>query len=205
VKICIDEYENSKEYVAISHVWADGLGNARQNTLPYCQLHRLKRTLDELRAQQSTWSLLNRGQVDAVLRKKRNVSLRFWIDTLCIPVNPSLKHVRKQAIHQMKEIHHSSYQVLVLDAEIQVANASDVTEAFMQIALSGWMRRLWTLQEGVLGDRLHFRFNDSVFDLQKEYNKLMQIAGRRRTAIIARGIETTGGLRNVTASSSSGG
>lgn len=165
VKICVDEYDNIKEYMAISHVWADGLGNARQNTLPYCQLHRLKRTLDELRAQQSTWSLLNRRPVDAVLRKKRNVSLRFWMDTLCIPVDPSLKHVRKQAIRQMKEIYHSSYQVLVLDAEIQIANASDMTEAFIRISLSGWTRHLWTLQEGVLGDHLHFRFKDSVFDV----------------------------------------
>lgn len=115
------------------------------------------------------------------------------MDTLCIPVDPSLKHVRKQAIRQMKEIYHSSYQVLVLDAEIPIANASDVTEAFMRISLSGWMLRLWTLQEGVLGDRLHFRFKDSAFDVQKEHNKLMQTTDRSTGAIIARGIENTKG------------
>ena len=29
-------------YVAISHVWSDGLGNAKSNSLPHCQLLRLK-------------------------------------------------------------------------------------------------------------------------------------------------------------------
>lgn len=32
-------------YTAVSHVWADGLGNPKQNALPYCQLKSLQRRL----------------------------------------------------------------------------------------------------------------------------------------------------------------
>ena len=36
-------------YVAISHVWADGLGNPRENGLPSCQIERLKHSLRAIR------------------------------------------------------------------------------------------------------------------------------------------------------------
>ena len=35
-------------YTAISHVWADGLGNPFENAVPRCQLRRLKSKLDQL-------------------------------------------------------------------------------------------------------------------------------------------------------------
>ncbi len=35
----------SSQYVAISHVWADGLGNPHQNALPTCQLRNLRTNL----------------------------------------------------------------------------------------------------------------------------------------------------------------
>jgi hypothetical protein len=35
-------------YIAISHVWADGLGNPQDNALPLCQLDKLKRELESV-------------------------------------------------------------------------------------------------------------------------------------------------------------
>ncbi|KAI1321526.1 hypothetical protein F5Y16DRAFT_68631 [Xylariaceae sp. FL0255] len=39
----------SSRYVALSHVWADGLGNPRANALPSCQISRLKAALTQVR------------------------------------------------------------------------------------------------------------------------------------------------------------
>lgn len=36
------------EYVAVSHVWSDGLGNESGNSIPYCQLSRLNRSIRQL-------------------------------------------------------------------------------------------------------------------------------------------------------------
>ena len=41
LKVAAVQATPSKPYVAISHIWADGLGNPSANTLPVCQLERL--------------------------------------------------------------------------------------------------------------------------------------------------------------------
>ena len=44
-KLRIKARSRTSEYVAISHVWADGLGNPRENGLPACQIERLRHSL----------------------------------------------------------------------------------------------------------------------------------------------------------------
>lgn len=53
-------------YVAISHVWSDGLGNLTKNALPKCQLLRLSSLVQNLPQRSS--------RID-----------RFWLDTICVP------------------------------------------------------------------------------------------------------------------------
>lgn len=171
----------SKDYVAISHVWADGLGNPKHNELPMCQLKRLKNILDELRDQNGVLELLNMGKMDALLRKARNTSLRFWLDTLCVPVDTNLTDIRREAIQKMKDVYNESRQVIVLDEDLQDVSLSkiDSTEMFMRISLSGWMRRLWTLHEGVLGGKLYVKFNDNIIDVQKMYTAEVELSHHR--------------------------
>lgn len=38
----IVEKDSGTTYTAISHVWADGLGNPAENSLPQCQLERIR-------------------------------------------------------------------------------------------------------------------------------------------------------------------
>lgn len=193
VQVIVEEYEQGKEYIALSHVWADGLGNPTTNTLPICQLRKLKRYLDDLREGTSSLGMLNTGRVDAFIRKRKHMSPRFWMDTLCIPVAPSLKDFRVKSIKQMKDIYQNSYQVLVLDAELQAAGLTNLIEVFMRISLCGWMRRLWTLQEAVLGARLHIKFKDGILDLQKGYNDLQEQKRGHQKWDIARQINNTRG------------
>lgn len=190
LQVLVESYEAGTEYIALSHVWADGLGNSTTNTLPSCQLLRLKLILDELRNSSSSLSQLNSARLNAFIRKRRNISLRFWMDTLCIPVDPTLREMRTKSIKQMKDIYRNSYQVLVLDAELQDAKLTDMTEAFMRISLCGWMRRLWTLQEAVLGARLFIKFQDNILDLQKGYNQLQEQNKRHHKWDIMRQIDT---------------
>jgi hypothetical protein len=120
------------EYVAISHVWGDGMGNPFANGIRECQVKRLYEYLRKLIAPE--------------------LSVVFWLDTLCVPP-PRTEYVtaRKQAINTMRDIYSESSKVLVLDAEIMKspAHVRDL-ELMIRVISSGWMRRLWTLQEGVL-------------------------------------------------------
>jgi hypothetical protein len=55
-------------FVAISHVWSDGLGNQGRNALPKCQLRRIQ-----------TW-------VNGLYQNDAE-PVPFWIDSLSIPEN----------------------------------------------------------------------------------------------------------------------
>lgn len=169
----VSRFRHGQHYVAVSHVWSDGLGNADTNSLPACQLQRLKNLFDEV-----TWTNdkprdnLNKGHFNKYWRRWRGQSVAFWMDTLCIPVERKWKDYRDKSITMMYDIYRNAKEVLILDSELQSTPLpSSVDEAFMRVNISGWMRRLWTLQESVLGRRLHVKFQDGIVDLTAEHNK----------------------------------
>ena len=126
--------QTSSPYVALSHVWADGLGNPYANALPRCQLLRLLSLL------QRSNMPLDSGDSDQ--------ELLLWCDTLCCPVK--LSEAKTRALVQMKRTYQDATVVLVLDASLQLFNGALLTpeEMCTRISSSGWTRRLWTLQEG---------------------------------------------------------
>lgn len=126
--------QTGSQYVALSHVWADGLGNPYANALPRCQLLRLL-------------SLLRRSNMPRDSGES-DQELLLWCDTLCCPVKPS--EAKTRALVQMKRTYQDATMVLVLDASLQLFNGGLLTaeEICTRISSSGWTRRLWTLQEG---------------------------------------------------------
>ena len=135
----ITEYCN--DYIAISHVWSDGLGNPYANSLPRCQLDRIQHQVNQL------W--------DPAI-----YVIPFWIDTLCVPLH---KELRDLAIQRMYKTYISAYGVLVFDNSFQhVSGKVSKTEAVIRIVYSTWMTRLWTFQEGRLSHRLWFQFKDEA-------------------------------------------
>ncbi|KAJ7508999.1 hypothetical protein B0H11DRAFT_1703297 [Mycena galericulata] len=136
-------------YVAISHVWADGLGNPITNSLPTCQLERIQ------------------ASVNATLSDESQ-PVRFWMDTLCIPVADKYHDVRKMAIRQMRQIYRHAGGVLVLDAGLQnLSRSSTNEEKAIGLYMSSWLHRLWTFQEGMFAKKLFFQLEDGP--LQESY------------------------------------
>ena len=100
-------------YIAISHVWSQGLGNPTENKLPLCQLFRLHDMLG------AGWNPLQPfGKTPEhymvglpVHEDKKKIRL-LWMDTLCVPVGSP---VRRKAIQMMKKVYQEAQAVLVID------------------------------------------------------------------------------------------
>ncbi|KAK4942189.1 hypothetical protein LTR10_018081 [Elasticomyces elasticus] len=147
--IVMSSADTPTTYVAISHVWSDGLGNPEFNSLPLCQLIRLQRLVDELYPD---------------MPMDRHVP--FWIDTLSVPVKPPT--ARSSAISKMRETYQKAAKVLVLDAELMSLDIFvPPLELALRVACAGWANRLWTYQEAVLSQDLVYRFRNG-FVSQKE-------------------------------------
>lgn len=136
------------KYVAISHVWSDGLGNPHENTMPSCQLQ----TLNKL--------------VQSLYRGKGG-PIPFWIDTLCCPANSS--NGKRMAIWKMRDTYAYANKVLVLDNALRSMEVTgrSVAELAFYIRSSNWSSRLWTFQEGVLPETLIFQFLNATLDSEE--------------------------------------
>ena len=124
-------------YVAISHVWADGLRSTTEEGLPECKIKQL-----------------------ATMTSQLVPGGAFWIDTLCIRKN---QDVRNRAEGMMAETYKGATAVLVLNSSIREISSSAPREEKASYVLgSAWMQRLWTLQEGLLVLKLIFEFSDGL-------------------------------------------
>lgn len=156
------------QYVAISHVWADGLGNEHYNQLPVCQLYRIISLVNELVGEPCA----------------------FWVDTLCVPRDRSKRGL---ALDLMNATYRQSASTLVLDASLfefksglsssRFLSAIDVefaerlkmgslVEIALRIFACPWTTRLWTLPEAQVPPKLCFQFFDGQIDLNDLYDQL---------------------------------
>ncbi|KAL8638353.1 MAG: hypothetical protein Q9228_004488 [Teloschistes exilis] len=144
--IAVDEATPDRKYVAISHVWADGLGNPYSNSLPQCQLQYLYE--------------FAKVYFKTQIAEQSDQRVFVWIDTLLCPVEPL--EAKVLALKQIKTPYVNALHVLVLDSTLQRMDVMGLSpqEVCMRIFTTGWMRRLWTLQEGALPSKLWFKFKD---------------------------------------------
>ena len=146
-------FDGKAYYVALSHVWADGLGDPSANAMPSCQLRRI---LDLL------------GQFEAIDRSEMETSAPFlWIDTLCCPAK--LSEGKTLALGRMASTYQNAAHVLILESSLY--NTDYITlqrlEILARVFTSSWMHRLWTLQEAYLARRLWIQFKDGMVDLDE--------------------------------------
>lgn len=128
-------------YIAFSHVWADGLGGATEIGLNSCQVQRLDRLCRMIRGNQDTW---------------------FWLDCLCIPSKTEVgTDVYYKALEAIRDVYINASMVLVIDKTIEGCTSSTPSEElYAHIYLSAWMQRMWTYEEAVLAKELLFVLKD---------------------------------------------
>ncbi|ORY59284.1 uncharacterized protein BCR38DRAFT_527229 [Pseudomassariella vexata] len=150
------EDDDKIDFVAISHVWSDGWGNEDKNELYTCQLQFIQRQIQRAIGPETS-------------------DVPFWMDTLIVPVGPSVKqHLKRKAIRQIFEVFEKSKYTIVLDNGLKAMNRGkpdNPAEAAMRILSSVWMRRLWTLQEAYLSRQILIPFEEG----EKNTNNLVAL------------------------------
>ena len=182
----------TSRYVALSHVWADGLGNPKSNALPRCQLSNLGKVIQDLDEVTSTSDAQDYYVHETSMKNETprvEKELFLWCDTLCCPVETEeAKHL---ALEYMYQTYENAAHVLVLDASLRRYDVErlDIDEVSIRIFTSPWMRRLWTLQEGALPaltNRLWFRLAHRAVNLRElrinARDKYFSSVGRRGLA-----------------------
>ena len=171
-RISIVEAGAGQDYVAISHVWSDGLGNVQDSSLPICQISRISKLVQKL--YDEAQPLLVPATLFGILQKSRHEQVPFWIDTVCVPQGGRLK---QKALAQMAQIYARAHRVLVLDAEVERSYRHTFTESLVRVQWSGWNRRLWTFQELILADSyaLYAQFADGPMQLNLQAMQHAQI------------------------------
>ncbi|RSL86526.1 hypothetical protein CEP51_002772 [Fusarium floridanum] len=129
-------------FVAISHVWSDGLGNPQGNRLCLCQLRRIQKLVNSL-------------------YMPDQAPVPFWIDSLGIPVGKAYVKDRQVAIARIGDTFRKANKVLVLDNSLQMCQTGiGLTEILIRIQYSPWMTRVWTLLEGNVAKDVIFQVAD---------------------------------------------
>ena len=189
LRIRIVEGDLDFQYTAISHVWTGGLGNLSENSLPRCQISRLRTMIQDLPDMQ-VMNVQHIGQSDGntlseklvrlvesawnVLRSRKTVY--FWLDTLCIPLN---EEYRQKAIATMAQIYAAAETVLVLDSHMQQLLHVEATDPILatHLTVSPWMSRSWPLQEGAVASNLAIRLKDqTVFLTRDQQRRLLHVS-----------------------------
>lgn len=158
----VDVAKDKLPYIAISHVWSDGLGNERANSLPRCQLRRLRETCFK-GPKTSAVAISDVSQDNKTETALPNGEIPIWIDTICVPLSPN----RQLALQAISRTFQQADSVLVIDLELTNSTLNTRwQELSLRVGMSGWSRRLWTLQEAALAqDRLYFLFKEGTLDL----------------------------------------
>jgi hypothetical protein len=166
--------DSGARYIAISHVWSDGLGNPQANSLPQCQLAYLARSIKRLMPpmSDSTRGVVGIPQLNMAIDAKSmaitwSSTEWFWLDTLCIPVGADARSItlKSKAINQMAAIYAGAHQVLVLDSVMQsfTVEGHDSCHIIAQLSALAWLGRCWTYQEGALAWSLQVQCGDCSF------------------------------------------
>jgi hypothetical protein len=112
------ESEIKTPYVAIVHVWSDGLGNPHKNSIPHCQFLQLSRHVASIPPEPSQQKLSS-----------------FWLDTICCPVKDD-SEPQNTAIAKMKDTYEKASAVLVLDASLLPQAAGELEDTEILLGLS---------------------------------------------------------------------
>ncbi|GAB7364682.1 hypothetical protein MBLNU230_g5483t1 [Neophaeotheca triangularis] len=155
LKLQVDRARPEDDYVAISHVWSDGMANSHANELPICQLLELRKTL------------LQVGSKLSIQYQLKRTLLPVWFDALCIPADEKYQALRNFSINSMFRIYKDALAVLIFDPDLRkLQSNTPPLEIMARTLFCGWSGRLWTFQEGSGRKKEKFlAAANTVFDL----------------------------------------
>ncbi|KAK7709619.1 hypothetical protein SLS63_013164 [Diaporthe eres] len=203
-KFRIIESGKGRNFVAISHVWAEGLGNPNGNSLPSCALKWISSIVDRFQFHSDDESE-DEDQQERPFEEASQGKTPFWLDTICVPVSPPEMWTR--AMNRLRKPYQDAALVLVLDSYLYTQDTKDIDapEMWARILCCSWSRRLWTFQEGRLAKpgRLWIQFKDtamSMEDIWRRFNQtlateelLTELHLKWRGSNTIRGLAETGG------------
>jgi hypothetical protein len=133
------KYRPGKRFVAISHVWSDGMGNKEKNEMRTCQLTRIWERAKLLIRDNSQITLSSDNRVNLFVlgfayltHSTRNLldvdraAVTIWMDTLCIPLEPY--EMRSLAIKGMRGAYEKGRFLLIPTASFQHADSFQRTK-----------------------------------------------------------------------------
>lgn len=124
-----------KDYVALSHVWDEGLyADPRNRGLPRSIIEQLFAMLQPLNAE---W---------------------LWLDSLAVPggrrdLTLNEESVKTKLINNMDNVYRKAKYVVILDALLLRLQSQDPVDVGVTILFGQWASRVWTYQEAKLASR----------------------------------------------------
>ncbi|KAK0610632.1 hypothetical protein B0T17DRAFT_119892 [Bombardia bombarda] len=193
-----DQLNPENHYVALSHVWSEGMGNPHANSLPFCQLSYVQYwAMQAMQVVESAEKDLASDDGDGneptklvIERASKVRSINIWLDTMCCPSTPG--YGKNLCLAKMRDIYAHACAVLVRSTTLESLDIAEylnhpergVMDVAATLYVSPWMRRMWTLQEGVLagrhkskrgaGDRLVLGYDGGVMSLMSLVNLLKE-------------------------------
>ncbi|RKL37290.1 hypothetical protein BFJ72_g7946 [Fusarium proliferatum] len=142
LEIKVEEWKAGTAFATVSHVWSQGLGNRNKREIHVCQLRAIKNLLQQVF-----------GEKESYL---------FWLDTFAIPQRGTgdTRHaqLKRKAIGLIHHIFSNAQHCIILDRYLMMYGKAydyNCRTVGAEILASGWMMRLWTLQEAFVSDQLH--------------------------------------------------
>ncbi|KAH7244422.1 uncharacterized protein BKA55DRAFT_573882 [Fusarium redolens] len=142
LEIKVEEWKDGTPFATISHVWSQGLGNRSKREIHVCQLRAIKNLLKQVFGERESYL--------------------FWLDTFAIPQRGKgdTRHaeLKRKAIGLIHHIFNNAQHCIILDRYLMMDGRAfdyNCRTIGAEILASGWMMRLWTLQEAFVSDQLH--------------------------------------------------
>ncbi|KAF4635468.1 hypothetical protein G7Y89_g2619 [Cudoniella acicularis] len=147
------------EYVAISHVWSEGMwGDDKNRGIPRYVLDKL---FEHLKPLDVSW---------------------IWLDPLAVPggllqLSTFEENIKVALINQMATIYERARCVVVMDALVMKMPSTDPFDVAFALCCGKWRARLWTFQEAKLAFKVVVLTGSGVVDYHELVNTLGAMAG----------------------------
>ncbi|KAL9624334.1 MAG: hypothetical protein Q9160_001581 [Pyrenula sp. 1 TL-2023] len=155
-------------YMAISHVWAEGLyADAHNKGLPS--------------------SIID--QIFLLLKDVKGVEW-LWLDSLAVPggiqeLDAGTQMIKTKLINNMAKIYRNADAVIVLDALLVHLHSQSPEDVAMALLCGKWFRRMWTFQESRLALKVIVITGQGPVDLQSVIKDLSRPDRRAMVWIVS--------------------